>query len=124
MTRLPASATNCTSRVWPGSNRTAVPAAMSSRMPRDFLRSNFSAGWHQLGDGAAVACALDDEVGDDGDRLGVVKLDATLQPAARHHGSHRDQELVLFAGREIHASTLVIEDLVEPKPLVKPKSWK
>ena len=42
--RLPASATSVTSRVWPGSKRTAVPAAMSSRMPRAFLRSNFSAG--------------------------------------------------------------------------------
>ena len=33
-----------TSRVCPGSKRTAVPAAMSSRMPRAFLRSNFNAG--------------------------------------------------------------------------------
>src|SRR6516225_6113736 len=42
--RLPASATSVTSRVWPGSKRTAVPAAILSLMPRAFLRSNFSAG--------------------------------------------------------------------------------
>ena len=53
---------------------------------------------HQFGHRAAVARAFDDEVGDDGDRLGMVELDAALQPAARHHGRHRDQELVLFAG--------------------------
>jgi len=32
------------------------------------------AGLHQLGDGAAVARALDDEIGDDGNRLRVVEL--------------------------------------------------
>ena len=32
-----------TVRDWPGSKRTAVPAAMSSRMPLARLRSNFSA---------------------------------------------------------------------------------
>src|SRR5882757_7572910 len=46
------------------------------------------AGLHQFSDGAAVARALDDEVGDDGDRLGMVELDAALQSAARHHGGH------------------------------------
>ena len=33
-----------TSRLWPGSKRTAVPAGMLRRMPRAFLRSNFNAG--------------------------------------------------------------------------------
>ena len=37
------SATKSTVRVWPGSKRTAVPAAMLSRMPCAFLRSNCSA---------------------------------------------------------------------------------
>ena len=36
--------TSVTSRVWPGSKRTAVPAAMSSRWPRAAARSNDSAG--------------------------------------------------------------------------------
>mgnify|MGYP003449998008 CR=1 FL=1 len=63
---------------------------------------------HQLGDGAAVAGALDDEVGDDGDRFGMVELDAALEPAPRHHCRHGNQKLVLFAGRQIHASTLMI----------------
>ena len=38
-----ASATSSTVRVWPGSKRTAVPAAMSSRMPRAASRSKRSA---------------------------------------------------------------------------------
>ncbi len=38
------SGTSVTSRVWPGSNRTAVPAGMSSRWPRAAARSNCSAG--------------------------------------------------------------------------------
>ena len=38
-----ASATSCTSRASPGSNLTAVPAGMSSRMPRAASRSNSSA---------------------------------------------------------------------------------
>ena len=35
--------TSVTSRVWPGSKRTAVPAGMSSRMPRAAARSKRSA---------------------------------------------------------------------------------
>src|SRR6185437_733812 len=38
---LPLSGTSRTSRDWPGSKRTAVPAAISSRMPRALSRSNF-----------------------------------------------------------------------------------
>src|ERR1700754_36311 len=65
------------------------------------------AGLHQVGHGAAVAGTLHDEIGDDRDRLGVIKFDAALEPAARYHGGHRDQQLVLFAGGKIHAGTLV-----------------
>ena len=42
--RLPAKATSRTSRVWPGSKRTAVPAGMSRRKPRAAARSKLSAG--------------------------------------------------------------------------------
>ena len=42
-TRAPAIGTSWTSRVWPGSKRTAVPAGMSSRKPRALSRSNVSA---------------------------------------------------------------------------------
>src|SRR6185436_1548201 len=41
--RSPASATSFTVRFCPGSKRTAVPAAMLSRKPRDFARSKRSA---------------------------------------------------------------------------------
>src|SRR3984893_5124326 len=75
------------------------------------------AGLHQFGHGAAVARALDDEIGNDRDGFRMVELDAALQPPSRHHRRHRDQKLVLFAGRQIHASTLIIlKDLTEPKP--------
>ena len=66
------------------------------------------AGLHQFGHGAAVARALDDEIGNDRDGFGMVELDAALEAPARHHGRHRDQKLVLFAGRKIHAGTLTI----------------
>src|SRR5690606_18810204 len=36
-------------------------------------------GFHQLGHGAAVAGALDHEIGDERDSLGVVELDAALE---------------------------------------------
>jgi hypothetical protein len=42
--RLPASGMSRTSRVWPGSKRTAVPAGMSSRIPRALARSKDSFG--------------------------------------------------------------------------------
>src|SRR3954471_12295884 len=80
------------------------------RDPVHALRTgqHLRAGLHQIGDGAAVARALDDEIGDDGYRLGMVELDAAIQPATRDDRGHRDQKLVLFAGRQIHASTLMI----------------
>ena len=62
------------------------------------------AGFHEVGDGAAVARALDDEVGDQRDGFRVVEPDAALQPLARHDRGHRDQQLVLFPGRQVHAA--------------------
>jgi hypothetical protein len=41
--RSPARSTSSTVRRWPGSKRTAVPAAMFRRMPRASVRSNSSA---------------------------------------------------------------------------------
>ena len=38
---------------------------------------------HQLGNGLAVARALDDEIGDQRHALGVIELDAALEPARR-----------------------------------------
>ena len=68
---------------------------------------------HQLCHGATIAGALDNEIGNDGNRLGMVELDAALEPSPRHHGRHRNQKLVLFAGRQIHECTLISIDLVE-----------
>src|SRR5262245_52282394 len=42
------------------------------------------AGFHQLGDGAAIARTFQDEVGDERDRLWMVELDAALEPAPRY----------------------------------------
>ncbi len=63
---------------------------------------HMGAGLHQVGDRSAVARALDDEVGDQRDGLGIVQLDAALEPASRDHGGHGDEQLVLFARRQIH----------------------
>ena len=60
------------------------------------------AGLHQLGHGPAVARTFDDEIGDQRYRLGMIEPDAALEPPARHHRGHGDQQLVLLAGGEIH----------------------
>src|SRR5262249_60244687 len=57
---------------------------------------------HQLGDGPAVAGAFDDEIGDRRNRLGMIELDAALEPPARHHRRHGDEQLVLLARGQIH----------------------
>ena len=57
---------------------------------------------HEIGDAFAVARAFQDEIGDQRHRFRVVELDAALEPAARHHGGHGDQQFVLFARRQIH----------------------
>ena len=76
----------------------AMPSITCARV------STWAPSLHQLGDAAAVARAFQDEIGDQRDRFGMVELDAALQPAARHHRGHGDQQLVLFARREIHGS--------------------
>jgi hypothetical protein len=70
---------------------------------------DMGAGFHQLGDGLAVARAFEDEIGDQRDRFRVVELDAALEASPRHHGGGGDQELVLFPRGQKHvgASTLV-----------------
>src|SRR3546814_3772649 len=60
------------------------------------------AGVHQVGDGSPIARALDHEIADERDRLGMVELDAPIEPLARDHGRHGDQQLVLFTRRELH----------------------
>ncbi len=57
---------------------------------------------HELGDGAAVARALHDLVGDDGDGLGVVELEAARLAAAGEVGGGDDEEFFAFAGGEMH----------------------
>jgi len=60
------------------------------------------AGLHQVGDAAPVARALDDEVADQGDGLGMVQLDAAFQPPPRDLGRHGDQKLVLLTWAKVH----------------------
>ena len=62
---------------------------------------------HQFGDGAPVARALDDEIGDQRDGFGMIELDAALEAPARHHRGHGDQQFVFLARRRI---------LDEPRP--------
>ena len=41
----------------------------------------------------SVARALDNEIGDQRDRLRMIELHASFQPASRHHRRHRNQQL-------------------------------
>ena len=52
---------------------------------------------HEVGDGAAVAGALDDLVGDDGDGFGVVEFDAAGLAAAGEIGGDDDEEFFALA---------------------------
>jgi hypothetical protein len=52
---------------------------------------------HEVGDGAAVAGALHDLVADDGDRLGIVELQAARLAAAGEIGGDDDEEFFAFA---------------------------
>src|ERR1700720_2628803 len=65
---------------------------------------NLGAVLHQVGDRAAVARALDDEIADQRHGFGIVELDAALEASARDIGRHGDQKLVLFTRRQIHRS--------------------
>ena len=69
---------------------------------------------HQLSDGASVARAFDDEIGDERDGLRMVELDAPLEPASRHHCGHGDQELVLFPRRQIYGASSLLIDFSGP----------
>ena len=60
-------------------------------------REHMRAGFHQPGDGFAVARAFQDEIGNQRHGFRVIELDAALEPAARHHRGHGDQQLVFFA---------------------------
>src|SRR5580693_5251860 len=67
-------------------------------------RDDVSAFLHELGHSTAVAGAFQDEIGDQRDGFWMVELDATVEPAPRHHRRHGDQKLILFARCEIHKS--------------------
>src|SRR5829696_8971445 len=54
--------------------------------------------------------AVHDLVGGQRDRLRVVELDAALEPPARHHGGHGDQQLVLLPRGEIHGLPQVCQE--------------
>src|ERR1700730_1916955 len=65
-------------------------------------REHMPACFHQLRDGLAVARAFDDVVGDKRHRLGMIELDASLEPPPSHHRSHGNEQLVLLARGQIH----------------------
>lgn len=65
------------------------------------------AGLHEFGHAPPVARAFDDEIGNEGNRLGVIELYPALQTPTRHHGGRRDEQLVLLTRREIHACLLI-----------------
>ena len=67
---------------------------------------HMTASLHQFGDGAAIACAFDDEVGDQCDGFGNVELDATRHAIASDDGGHRDQQFVFLSRSQMHWSPI------------------
>jgi hypothetical protein len=65
---------------------------------------NASAGGHEVGDAAALACPLEHPGRDQSDRLGVVEVDATGEPVASDHTRDCEKELLCFCRREMHAA--------------------
>ena len=64
---------------------------------------------HQFGDAPAVADALEDLGGDEGQRLGIVQLEAPPPPPARHLGGGEDQQLVLLSGCQVHGRMILCQ---------------
>ena len=82
-----------------------IAKQMIPQLSFDAAVDHMGAGFHQVGDRAAVAGPFHHIVGDQCDGFGMVQLDAAFETLARHDGGHRDQELVFFAGREVHAKS-------------------
>ena len=61
---------------------------------------------HHVGDGAAISCALDNCVSDQGNGFGVVQLDTAGQPFAGDFGSHGNEQFVFLARSELHGFSL------------------
>src|SRR5215471_9715820 len=77
-------------------------------------RDDMRAFLHELGYRAPVACAFENEIGDERDGLRVIELDAALEAASRHHRRRGDQKLILFARCQIHWADLACK-LVQPE---------
>src|ERR1700722_11265768 len=69
-------------------------------------RNDLAAALHQFSDAVAVACTLENEIGNERDCFRMVELDAALKSPARDHRRHGDQEFVLFARSEVHRRAL------------------
>ena len=61
---------------------------------------------HQLGDRAAVACPLEDLVGDQRTRLGIVEAKPTRSSPPGKFRRQEEQQAIGFFGREMHAVNL------------------
>src|SRR6185369_4719456 len=62
-------------------------------------------GLHQIGHGAAISDAFQGLGRDEGDGLGVIEPEPSRPPTARDLGGGEDEELFLFAWREVHRRT-------------------
>src|SRR4051812_22638603 len=58
---------------------------------------------HDLGDRPTVANELEDLRGDERDRLGMIQLEAAAATLPRQLAGRKDQQLVDFARRQVHA---------------------
>src|SRR5262245_50976288 len=57
---------------------------------------------HELGNRLSISRPLENDVGDQGDRLRVVQFEASSEPPPSDDCGDRDHELVSFTWREVH----------------------
>src|SRR3990172_446065 len=58
---------------------------------------------HELGDALAIPNPFKDLRSDQGQRLGVVQLEAARSPPPRHFSGGEDQQLLLLTRRQMHS---------------------
>src|SRR5262245_22014215 len=83
--------------------------------------------FHQLSNRPAVARPLDNEVGNQRHTFRMIELDAALEAPARDHGSHGNEQLVLFPWNEVHGLAFELVTAAtneEAAPHVPSQQWR
>ncbi|CAB4906521.1 unannotated protein [freshwater metagenome] len=68
-------------------------------------REHFPARRHQLGHGLSVTSTLEEVIGDDRDRLGVIEFQAASTAPPREFGGVADEQSILLVRRQPHVGS-------------------